>query len=361
MRVSAVWRAACVARRPRSGLAVGLAFPASSDGQDMTPASRGQGEYTAIAAWSQAPAQGLALQDHRPARADNPNRTRTVAVMSRLTRTFAAILCAAMTVAGVCGQKADGPRCDAASGMRFVFLPPGRFLMGSPPGEPGRGTDESQHEVVLTRGFWIARMEVTRAQWERVMGPGERHPEKPNPFRSGDPNLPVVAVSYRDIEVYLRRLEARSPGQRFRLPTEAEWEYACRARTTTPFHTGLRLRETQANYDARLQDGGDAPGRTPKRPAPVGSYPPNAWGLYDLHGNVWEWTSDWYGPYPHGTAIDPLGPAQGTLKVIRGGSWAFGAGSARSACRYHHDPRDWGYSIGFRVVWVPGQEGRRRM
>ncbi len=275
--------------------------------------------------------------------------------MTRLTVSVVSIVCAAMTAAGSCGPKAAAPRRDPVSGLEFVFLPPGRFLMGSPDGEAGRGTDESQHEVVLSRGFWIARTEVTRAQWQRVMGPGERHPEKPNPFRTGDPRQPIVAVSYREVEDYLRRLEARAPGQHFRLPTEAEWEYACRAGTPTPFNTGARLEEAQANCEARSPGAGDALSRGQRGPVPVGSYPPNAWGLYDCHGNVWEWTSDWYGPYPAGRTIDPCGPARGTRKVIRGGSWAFGAARARSACRRHHDPRDWGYSIGLRVVWVPGR------
>jgi formylglycine-generating enzyme required for sulfatase activity len=226
--------------------------------------------------------------------------------------------------------------------------------MGSPTTEPERGGDESQHLVSLSHGFWMGQMEVTRAQWERVMGRRQRHPEKPNPFATGDPQWPVVAVSYQDIQVYLGRLRELAPGQRFRLPTEGEWEYACRAGTTTAFPGGAGLDATQANIDARFPYGQGSPGGALERPAPVGSYPPNAWGLYDLQGNVWEWTSDWYGPYPAEPVVDPRGPAHGTRKVIRGGSWAFSAGSARSASRYQHAPGDWGYSLGFRVVWVPG-------
>lgn len=242
---------------------------------------------------------------------------------------------------------------DPQSGLDFLYLPPGRFLMGSPPNEPGRGSDEQLHEVVISQGFWIGRTEVTRGQWEQVMGSIERHPEKPNPFRNADPNLPIVSVSYGEIDCYMQRLEVQAPGQCFRLPTEAEWEYACRAGTTTTFYTGTMVKHTQANFDARFPYEGDRSAGTIERPTPVGSYPPNAWGLYDFHGNVWEWTSDWYGPYTTGVATDPRGPTSGALKVIRGGSWAFNAGSARSACRYHHDPKDWGHSLGFRVVLVP--------
>jgi formylglycine-generating enzyme required for sulfatase activity len=199
--------------------------------------------------------------------------------------------------------------------------------------------------VTLTRGFWLGRTEVTRAQWERVMGPAELHPDKPNPFRHLDADLPMVSVSYADVQVYLRRLEALAPGERFRLPTEAEWEYACRAGTTTAFSTGARLPRSRAAFD-------DRSGAFPSRPVRVGSYPANPWGVHDMHGNVWEWTSDWYGPYPASPVAGPRPPAERALKVIRGGSWAFGADSARSACRYHHDPRHWGYSLGFRLVWV---------
>lgn len=258
-----------------------------------------------------------------------------------------------LTLGEVRAQVPFTVRREPQSGLMFLFLPPGRFLMGSPPSEPGRGSDEPQHPVVLSRGFWMGQMEVTRAQWQRVMGPRERHPEKPNPFAQDDPRFPVVSISYHDARRFLRRLERWAPGQRFRLPTEAEWEYACRAGTPTAFHVGDQVGADQANLDFRFPSTAGAMVPSFERPAPVGSYPPNAWGLFDLHGNVWEWTSDWYGPYPTHEVQDPRGPAQGTQKVIRGGSWAFSAASARSACRYQHPPGDWGHSVGFRVVWEP--------
>lgn len=275
--------------------------------------------------------------------------------MTRLFRArhiFSFIYSALITLGGLAGV---GPlyRLEPISRIEFVYLPPGHFLMGSPQEELERNADETQHEVHLTKGFWIGRMEVTRAQWEHVMGPIEGHPNKPNPFRFDNPSIPMVSISFFDIEDYLARLNALSKGQRFRLPTEAEWEYACRAGTVTTFNTGLKLEESQSNLDARVQYGAQTIGVALQRPSPVGSYPPNAWGLYDFHGNVWEWTSDWYGLYPSGISVNPKGPRRGTLKVIRGGSWAFNASSARSACRYHHNPEDWGSSLGFRVIWEP--------
>lgn len=235
---------------------------------------------------------------------------------------------------------------EPATGMAFVHLPPGRFLMGSPATEPGHREDETLHEVTLTRGFWMGRDEVTQGEWRRVMGEAEPHPEKPSPFRHDDPRYPVVSVSYADVAEFLRRLEALSPGNRFRLPTEAEWEYACRAGTTSAFSTGRSLTGAEADLDARADPGGAWLGH----PAPVGSFAPNTWGLHDLHGNAWEWTSDWYAPYPSGPTTDPRGPATGTLKVIRGGSWYFDAANARSAARATHAPEDWGFSLGFRIV-----------
>jgi formylglycine-generating enzyme required for sulfatase activity len=248
-------------------------------------------------------------------------------------------------------------RRDAATGVEFVHLPAGRFLMGSPPDEAGRRADEVRHEVVLSTGFWIGRGEVTRAQWERVMGGVESHSEKPNPFRHDDPRLPMVSVSFREVQEYLRRLQGLSPG-RFRLPTEAEWEYACRAGTTTAFATGASLGSDDASFDARFPIGGAPPGPQRRRPSIAGTFPANAWGLHDLPGNVWEWVADWYGPYPPGPARDPKGPITGTRRVLRGGSWAFGAGDARCASRYHHSPDDWGYSVGFRLVWEPARRPR---
>ncbi len=277
-----------------------------------------------------------------------------MALLPDLSRRTLVPLCGGLLALSVARAQAPfSVRREPRSGLSFVYLPPGRFLMGSPPGERGRGLDETQHLVVLSRGFWMGQMEVTRAQWQRVMGPRERHPEKPNPFAGDDPRTPMVSISYQEVQAFLRRLEQLAPGQRFRLPTEAEWEYACRAGTVTAFHTGARLDADQARVGSEAPSRDHQAGQAPGNPSPVGTYAPNAWGLYDLHGNAWEWTSDWYGPYPPGDLRDPRGPARGSQKVIRGGSWAFSAASARSACRYQHAPEDWGHSLGVRVVWEP--------
>jgi formylglycine-generating enzyme required for sulfatase activity len=240
---------------------------------------------------------------------------------------------------------------EPATGMEFVNVPAGRFVMGSPPGEKGREAQERPHEVTITRPFHLGRFEVTREQWRRVMG------EDPSHFTEAL-DVPVERVSWIEVRKFLRRLEARSPGSRFRLPTEAEWEYACRAGSATAYNTGDTLSLAQANI-LPAEGAGRAAGRTTR----VGSYAPNAWGLYDMHGNVWEWTADEHCPYLEGATTDPRGRCGAALKVIRGGSWYFGADSARCALRYTHRPQDRGFSLGFRVVREPplGGAGRTTM
>ena len=226
--------------------------------------------------------------------------------------------------------------------MTFVRIPAGRFEMGAPAGEIGRQDDESQHLVTISRDFFLGRYEVTQAEWETVMG------SSPLQVEGCGPRCPVVNVNRRRIGAFLERLEALS-GERLRLPTEAEWEYACRAGTSGPFSTGENLTTGQANYDGRYPYAGFPAGEYRGRPLAVGALPPNPWGLYDMHGNVWEWTADDYCPYESLPALDPVG-ACGGLKVIRGGSWYFNAESARSALRYTHDERHIGPSLGFRIV-----------
>jgi formylglycine-generating enzyme required for sulfatase activity len=169
-------------------------------------------------------------------------------------------------------------------------------------------------------------------------------------------------VSFEDVQQFLAKLNARTtiasppaPRLRFRLPSEAEWEYACRAQTTGPFSTGENLTAREANYNGTFPfppSGAPQAGEYRQKPVPVGSFAFNPWGLADMHGNVWEWTADWYGPYTDARAanIDPHGSASGDKRVIRGGSWAFDANSARCGLRYTHAPKDRGYSLGFRVA-----------
>ena len=252
--------------------------------------------------------------------------------------------------------RAPGPAefyIEPMTGMRLVALEPGSFTMGSPMSEFGRGADETRHAVTLTRKVYIGQREVTQAEWKQVMGT--------NPSQFADcARCPVETVDFFQVNAFLSRLNAGNAAMRYRLPTEAEWEYACRAGTTTAFSTGRAISTDQANYDGRFPYSGGSRGGTLGKPAPVGSYPANAWGLFDMHGNVWEWTADWYGDYGAEAATDPAGPSKGRARVIRGGSWHFDANSMRCALRYTHAPQDKGFSLGFRIVAEPVRSRDRR-
>jgi formylglycine-generating enzyme required for sulfatase activity/predicted Ser/Thr protein kinase len=238
--------------------------------------------------------------------------------------------------------------------MRFVLVPPGKFLMGSPEGEDRREADELLHPVAITRPFYLAKYEVTQAQYEAVLGKGHN----PSTFPGAD--LPVESVTWTEAAAYADRLtERRGDGMTYRLPTEAEWEYACRGGrpSSRPFGVGdgTSLSSQHANCDGNYPYGGAARGPALRRTSCVGSYPPNAFGLHDLHGNVYEWCADWYGPYPAGVATDPAGPATGSARVVRGGSWRSAARLCRAADRYGVAPGERIYYLGFRLVRVlPG-------
>jgi uncharacterized protein (TIGR02996 family) len=224
------------------------------------------------------------------------------------------------------GVRPVGPFWTNSIGMKFAWVPPGTFLMGSPENEVHREPDETQHEVTLTEGFYMGVHLVTREQWLEMMWP-------PSQFKEGK-NLPVQGVSWEDCQEFCRRLKARTNGP-YRLPTEAEWEFACRGGTTTPFFFGEFISTDEANYDGnymyvRSWDQGVFRGR----PMPVGTFPANAWGLCDTHGNLWEWVGDWYGAYPRSPVVDPKGPDTGETHVARGGSWQTGPAACRSAARY---------------------------
>ena len=244
----------------------------------------------------------------------------------------------------------------ATGPTNMVFVPPGSFMMGSPESEPGREAREGPQMVVtLSRGVWMGKFEVSQAEYVAVMGSNDS-------IFVHDPRLPAEMVSWVMATNYCHKLTEREraagrlpPGQLYRLPTEAEWEYACRAGTTTAvgIGDGSSLGPTQANFDGNFPYGVAAPGEYLNRTTPVGSYPPNAWGLHDMHGNVWEWCQDWYGPYRRGAVSDPKGPATGTERVLRGGGFTSLGKGCRSAQR---DSRWPGYrnSInGFRVVLAP--------
>jgi formylglycine-generating enzyme required for sulfatase activity/tRNA A-37 threonylcarbamoyl transferase component Bud32 len=222
--------------------------------------------------------------------------------------------------------------------MSFAWCPPGTFLMGSRHSEPERRDDETQHRVTLTRGFWMGVTPVTQAEWQAVMG------SNPSYFKGA--NLPVEWVSWDDCQEFCTKL-GEKVGQRFRLPTEAEWEYACRAGTTTPFHFGATISTEQANYNGNYVYAGGREGKT----TPVDTFPANPWGLRDVHGNVREWCQDWYGPYPfYGDFKDPQGVQNGDARVVRGGSWFDNPGWCRAASRYRLAPGHRNQFVGCRLV-----------
>ncbi|MDI6687990.1 MAG: formylglycine-generating enzyme family protein [Desulfobacterales bacterium] len=225
---------------------------------------------------------------------------------------------------------------------KMVYILPGTFMMVSPSNEPERDSDERQHEVTLTKGFYMGVTEVTQGQWKAIMGN--------NPSRFKGDNLPVEQVSWNDCQEFIRNLNRQEGGDKYRLPTEAEWEYACRAGTTTPFYTGNCISTDQANYNGNFPMPGCSKGRYREKTIDVASFSPNAWGLYDMHGNVWEWCQNWYGDYPSGNVTDPEGPSNGSYRVDRGGSWLNDAGDCRSADRGSSTP-GFGYgSLGYRLA-----------
>jgi formylglycine-generating enzyme required for sulfatase activity len=253
------------------------------------------------------------------------------------------------------------PTITNSIGMKLALVPAGTFTMGSPADEPGRADDEAAHPVEITRPFHMGVYHVTQEEYTKVVG------KNPSWFtRSGSARMkvrdvetgrfPVDNVSWRDATQFCARLtdlDAKAGERRtYRLPTEAEWEYACRAGTTTPFWSGAALGADRANFDAAFPYGGAARGVSLARPCPVGSYPPNKLGLYDLHGNIWHWCQDWYdrGYYGRGPAKDPAGPDRGTSRVIRGGSWCVGGRECRAAYRGNEAPNFQDGTIGFRVV-----------
>jgi len=218
--------------------------------------------------------------------------------------------------------------------MKLVLIPAGKFIMGSPDSEKWRSKDEGpQHEVTLSKPFYMGVTEVTQAQYEAVMG------TNPSDFE-GAAN-PVEEVSWNDATEFCKKLSEKTR-QAVRLPTEAEWEYACRAGSKTGFSFG--------DADEGLGDYAWYSANSGNTTHPVGQKKPNAWGLFDMHGNAWEWCADWYGEYPKGAVTDPQGPASGRSKILRGGAWSTPPDPCRSANRYSYGRGDRYYYFGFRVV-----------
>ena len=224
--------------------------------------------------------------------------------------------------------------------IEWIDIPAGSFIMGSPAAEFDRNEYEIQHQVTLN-AFRMSKYEITFAQYDSFCEATGR--KKPDDNGWGRGNLPVFNVSWYDAEALARWMGCR-------LPTEAEWEYACRAGTTTPFHTGDNITTDQANYNGNFPYKNNPKGVYREKTTPVGSFAPNAFGLYDMHGNVWEWVSDWYDSYNPASLINPAGPVQGKYKVYRGGGWNLIAQFCRSARRRYFEPeRKFNY-MGFRIV-----------
>jgi len=224
--------------------------------------------------------------------------------------------------------------------IEWAHIPAGTFLMGSPEAEPDRKADESLHKVAVS-AFKMSRHEITFEQYDLFCEATNR--EKPGDEGWGRKKQPVINVNWDDATAFAEWMGCR-------LPTEAEWEYACRAGTITPFSTGDNLTTAQANYNGNFPYNKYPKGEFRARTVPVGSFAPNAWGLFDMHGNIWEWCSDWYGDYPENEQTDPGGAEYGTFRVFRGGGWRNYAQLCRSAFRYKYFPDYRHFNIGFRVV-----------
>jgi len=227
--------------------------------------------------------------------------------------------------------------------QRMRWIKPGEFMMGSLTDETDRQANEAQHTVRITRGFWLADSECTQGMWQGVMGG--------NPSNWQDASRPVEQVSWDDCQQFLTKLNVQARGLGARLPTEAEWEYACRAGTTTAFAFGVDITASQVNFDGNFPLlRGAAKSAYRQQTVSVKQFPANAWGLHDMHGNVWEWCSDWYTEsLPLGVVSDPIGPASGSNRVFRGGGWIDSARSCRSAYRGRIGPGNRYDSLGFRL------------
>ena len=243
-------------------------------------------------------------------------------------------------------QVRDLPKITNSIGMKLVLIPKGTFMMGSPESEEGRDKNENQHEVTISKEYYLGVCEVTQAQYEKVLG---KNPSLCQGALDGNENAdrPVEKVSWDDAVEFCTKLsdlpEEKKVGRVYRLPTEAQWEYACRAGSKTAYSFG-ESSQSIGDYAWCFENSNNPT-------HPVGQKKPNAWGLYDMPGNVFEWCSDWYDQYPKGAVgDDPTGPKEGSRRVYRGGAWRYDAALCRSAIRFRADPSDRNVNLGFRVA-----------
>ena len=291
----------------------------------------------------------------------------------------AGVLLLAVVVVWVSRSSAPSARFTNSLGMEFARIPAGKFLRGSPATEELRNDDEGpQHQVTITRSFFMGVHEVTAGQFRAFIeqtghqteaeasGRGAQDydrdtqrwlsdPERTwrNPGWPQDDRDPVVCVTWNDAEAFCGWLSLQE-NRKYRLPTEAEWEYACRGGLATTFGHGESLSSLDANFNGNVPWGPAAvPGPYRARTAPVGSFRPNPFGIHDMHGNVTEWCADYYAPYPEGPQTDPTGPPDGVFRVQRGGAWCDPGNRCRCALR-GKNPADSAFTvIGFRIVYVP--------
>ncbi len=224
------------------------------------------------------------------------------------------------------------------------WIEPGTFMMGSPKDEAEReswGLDETLHQVTLSQGFWLGATTVTQELWEAVTG------GNPSEFKGDE--RPVERVSWEDAQKFMAQLNEEIPALELDLPTEAQWEYACRAGTSTPFFFGDNITTDQVNYDGNHPYADGEKGKFREKTVDVKALPCNDWGLYQMHGNVDEWCRDWYADYPSGSVVDPVGPSEGRGRVCRGGSWFSFGRYCRSAYRLRYGPVLRHFTLGFRL------------
>jgi formylglycine-generating enzyme required for sulfatase activity len=236
-----------------------------------------------------------------------------------------------------------GKSTFSANNIEWVSIPAGTFTMGSPTTEVNRESNETQHLVTVS-AFKMSKYEITFDQYDAFCDATNR--KKPSDKGWGRGNRPVIKVSWNDATAFAEWMGCR-------LPTEAEWEYACRAKTTMPFYTGNNITTAQANYNGFYPYNNNAKGEFQGKTLPVGSFVANEFGLFDMHGNVWEWCSDWYGDFSSLEQTNPKGATTGLYRVFRGGSWTGDAFCCRAACRGYNTPESSNTRTGFRVVFVP--------
>ena len=227
--------------------------------------------------------------------------------------------------------------------MEFVYIKPGTFIMGSPPKLPGRVYDETQHKVTLVKGYYIQTTEVTQSQWAKVM---DTCPWFGKVYVLNSGNNPAVHISWNDAQKLIQKLNQQENDGKYRLPTESEWEYACRAGSRSQYYFG----DSKKQLGEYAWHSDNVWSVNKKYAHPVAQKKPNAWGLYDMHGNVWEWCHDWFNDYPLGAVNDPAGPDSGVYRVRRGGGWDNRAAICRSAFRSGSDPDIRSSGLGLRLV-----------